>query len=61
MSAYTTKEEALSHLSSNQASARKQAAIIEKLYSVGLTVTQSELDGMDYDCHTDAMTKAMAY
>jgi hypothetical protein len=58
---YETKEIAMQHLSNRPNVAKKQTAMIDAMYSVGLQVSQNDLDGIDLDCHRDAMKKTMSY
>jgi hypothetical protein len=58
---YSTKIEAMEHVSKNPIVASKQIDMIECMYGIGEQVSQNELDGIDLDCHQAAMKKAMSY
>ena len=58
---YPTKAEAMQHLSKNPIAAKKQTEMIDCMYGIDEPVSQSELDGIELDCHQAAMKKAMSY
>ena len=58
---YSTKAEAMQHISNRPQVATRQVKMINSLYDHGCTVTQNDLDGVSMDCHDEMMDKAMSY